>query len=260
MHPTIFGVPSYSIFLVTALLLGTLTPIALAFRKQGKHDLPAYLAIIAVCVAAVAGGKGYSIVERTGALSSLSTELFRGYRLPGAILGAAISLLFLQRTSRVSAWTIADLLAPGAALGVAVLRIGCFLAGCCAGTRCSLPWSVRFPEGSAVWFRHVRHGVIDLETPLSLPVHPLQLYFSLWSLLVGLFVIWLRRQHLSTGQVFLAYLFLASVGKYCLEFLRFARVPHVQYAALLCAVLSLMLILWRHHVASKSDEAFHQDA
>jgi hypothetical protein len=41
-----------------------------------------------------------------------------------------------------------DIIAPSAALGMAIGRIGCFLNGCCFGGVCDLPWAVHFPYGS----------------------------------------------------------------------------------------------------------------
>ncbi len=54
-------------------------------------------------------------------------------------------------------------LAPGLIIGHAVGRVGCFLAGCCFGTQCDLPWAIKMHDE----FRH-----------------PVQLYES-----VGLFII-----------------------------------------------------------------------
>ncbi|SVE26539.1 uncharacterized protein METZ01_LOCUS479393, partial [marine metagenome] len=41
-------------------------------------------------------------------------------------------------------WTTCDLFAPGIALGQAVGRMGCLLAGCCYGQTTEVPWGITF--------------------------------------------------------------------------------------------------------------------
>jgi phosphatidylglycerol:prolipoprotein diacylglycerol transferase len=54
---------------------------------------------------------------------------------------------YLWLTKRSIRWYL-DIIAPSAALGMAIGRIGCYLNGCCHGGLCDLPWAVRFPYGS----------------------------------------------------------------------------------------------------------------
>ena len=91
-----------------------------------------------------------------------------------------------------------DVAAPAVAIGAAVGRIGCFLNGCCDGTICTLPWGVQFPAGSHAWMRQLNAGLISEAAPLSLPVHPTQLYaaiaaFGVLGLLLAYFP-WRRRR------------------------------------------------------------------
>jgi phosphatidylglycerol:prolipoprotein diacylglycerol transferase len=65
----------------------------------------------------------------------------------GFILVVVLVLLYLWRYHHSIRWYL-DIVAPSAALGMAIGRIGCFLNGCCYGGVCDLPWAVRFPYGS----------------------------------------------------------------------------------------------------------------
>ena len=67
----------------------------------------------------------------------------------GFILTVIVVLAWLHWREKVSIRWYLDIIAPSAALGLAIGRIGCFLNGCCYGSVCDLPWAVRFPFGSS---------------------------------------------------------------------------------------------------------------
>ena len=91
----------------------------------------------------------------------------------GGLIGAVLATAILLRRRRISFWTFADAAAPSVALGQAFGRVGCFLAGCCWGRECSLPWAVTFTSPVA----HENVGV-----PLGIPLHPTQVYEVLGTL------------------------------------------------------------------------------
>ena len=84
---------------------------------------------------------------------------------------ATLGVLAVLRWRRAPVLSTADVLAPSVLLGEAITRVGCFLNGCCYGTATSLPWAVRFPEGSA-----------PANVLAGLAVHPAQLYASVLAL------------------------------------------------------------------------------
>lgn len=66
----------------------------------------------------------------------------------GFIAVVLLVLVYLWRGKHSIRWYL-DIMAPSAALGMAIGRIGCFLNGCCfGGVNAELPWAVRFPYGS----------------------------------------------------------------------------------------------------------------
>jgi phosphatidylglycerol:prolipoprotein diacylglycerol transferase len=105
---------------------------------------------------------------------------------------------------------VADSLAPAAALAVAINRIGAFVAGLDFGMPARLPWSVTYTSRiAALWYR----------TPLGLPLHPVQLYDAVVSLMVFALLIWWlpRRQD---GELAGAWLFLSGLTGFFLAFYR----------------------------------------
>jgi len=106
----------------------------------------------------------------------------------GAFMGAALfgGLYLLYRRQPVLAY--ADAAVPAVALGYAVARIGCFLNGDDFGTVTSVPWAVQFPSGTDAYAAHLNRGLIEFGAPLSLPVHPTQLYHAVSGLLLFVFL------------------------------------------------------------------------
>jgi phosphatidylglycerol:prolipoprotein diacylglycerol transferase len=67
----------------------------------------------------------------------------------GGLIGAAIGFVIFVRRQRLPLLAMADLVAPSAAIGLALGRIGCLLNGCCYGGQTDLPWHVTFPRYSS---------------------------------------------------------------------------------------------------------------
>lgn len=65
-----------------------------------------------------------------------------GYVYYGGMILAAIASAVYLRWVQQSFWSWFDTLAPVFALGYGLGRIACFLAGCCYGVFCDLPWAV----------------------------------------------------------------------------------------------------------------------
>ena len=108
-------------------------------------------------------------------------------------------------------WKIADLVAPALALGHGFGRIGCFMAGCCYGKECALPWGATFHSEYA----HSLTGI-----PLNETLHPVQLYESVLNFLNFLVLFTLLRRKKYDGQVFPFYIINYSVIRYFTEFFR----------------------------------------
>lgn len=114
----------------------------------------------------------------------------------GGLIGASLACIIYSQLKKLPLWKLADIMAPSIALGYVFGRIGCLLNGCCFGRECSLPWAVTYP---APHFTHPVGGT-------AMPVHPTQIYDSLLSLGLYLFLAWLYRRKKFDGQIFATYL------------------------------------------------------
>jgi phosphatidylglycerol:prolipoprotein diacylglycerol transferase len=129
----------------------------------------------------------------------------------GGFFTAILFIVYYSRRHKIGFFRITDLFAPGLALAHAFGRTGCFLAGCCWGGRCELPWAVTFTSEEA-------NSAVG--TPLHLPLHPVQLYEAAGNLLICLLLVLLLRRGLRAGIVTGLYVLLYACSRFGWEFLR----------------------------------------
>lgn len=138
-----------------------------------------------------------------------------GFAFDGGLLMAIVAGWPACRLLRISPWRLADALTPALALGVAVMRLGCFLQGCCFGRETSLPWGVVFPWGSLPHLHQMTHRFDAILVGPS-AVHPTQLYEMLAAVSVAALALWLLHRRLPEGLVVLpcalAFLILRGAG------------------------------------------------
>jgi phosphatidylglycerol:prolipoprotein diacylglycerol transferase len=129
----------------------------------------------------------------------------------GLIAAVAVAFIYMWR-HRMPLWTTTDAFAPGIALGHAVGRLGCLMAGCCFGRPTSVPWAITFHNPAAS---------VNSDTPLGVPLHPTQLYEAGAELIILGVLLWLeRRGRPFPGRTFWTYVLLYAVARFVIEFYR----------------------------------------
>lgn len=169
------------------------------------------------------------------------------FRLFSLVVVAALAIFAYSRLHKLSFRTLMDAFALPAILALAILRIGCFLAGCCWGDVSvqdpwltsiatsgigsqiqTLPWlagdwvltAVQFPAGSFAYEQQLAIGLITADAERSLPVHPVQLYEA--ALLLVAFLV-LRRVplgKLQPGMIAAGAAITYAVIRFAIEYLR----------------------------------------
>ena len=109
----------------------------------------------------------------------------------GVLLALPIALVYL-RQAKQSFWTWADFYAPVVALGYALGRFGCFLAGCCYGTFCDAPWAIE-------------------------QRHPTQLYAMATELALYFYLIRKEKSEPAPGKIFALWLIGHGLGRLFME-------------------------------------------
>jgi phosphatidylglycerol---prolipoprotein diacylglyceryl transferase len=158
-----------------------------------------------------------------------------GLVFSGGLIAVAPAMVWYLRRHHLSFWAIGDLWAPGLALGQALGRIGCFMAGCCFGRPTDLPWSIVFTHPNTL-------------APPNIPLHPTQLYSFLTG--IGIFVVLMllysRRRF--PGQIFIWYLILHSTARLFVERFRaddrgFIPGTEMSFTQLIAALILLSAIV-----------------
>jgi phosphatidylglycerol---prolipoprotein diacylglyceryl transferase len=222
MHPRIFTTPyfvlhTFGVFLAAA-YFAALWCLVRGVRRDGLDSDRASGLGLWLIVGAIVGAKALMVIRsfpeyfaNPSELWSLATIQSAG-DFYGGFIGALIgALIFFSRHPEMPRWHVADLCGPAIALGQAIGRIGCFMAGDDFGRPANLPWAVVFsdPEAESIG-----------GAPLGIPLHPVQLYESLACLALFLFLVWLTRRKRFNGEIIIAYTFLYAVARFLLEYLR----------------------------------------
>lgn len=208
----------------------------------------------------------------------------------GGVVFSVIAVMIYSLVMRLSLTRLGDVLTPSIALGLAIGRIGCFMAGCCWGDLChdrfqvvatiqdtgrswqvqtvpfmsgaNWPLAVRFPKDSHPFCQHVSLGLIDKTAESALPVHPVQLYEA--TLVLGLCIMlnFLFRRRKRSGEVFLIFVMSYACIRFAIEFFRADNSPDYlgltvsQVVAVVTGLICAgVFILRRRFVGKLGDEA-----
>jgi prolipoprotein diacylglyceryltransferase len=220
VHPGTYVIYSHAVFVT----LGMMIALAISWRmaqRVGRADQD-FLSIIA------GGAVGAAILARYGLifryLAEASDPSVRGFLAYGGkslLAGLAGAYAGVVITKRILGYRrhTGDLLIPGTALGIAIGRIGCFLAER-PGTVTSLPWGVRVPPDAAARIPNCP------ACASGAAMHPSFLYEAVFLAIAAwlLFRIVNRRAlpapWMSEGDLFKAFLLAYAVFRFIVEFVR----------------------------------------
>ena len=244
MHPILidfgfFQLPSYGLLLATAVVVALWTLRLRADRAglDGAHLVDFALWMV---IWALLGAKLLLIVVELPRYLNDPASLFGVVRAGGVFLGgfiaAVIAAIILLRRYKLQPLPSFDVVVPSLALGQAIGRMGCLMAGCCWGGHCDLPWAITYTNPIAAE---------NLGTPLHVPLHPFPIYASVFNLGLYLLLAALYKRHPAPGRVFATYMVLYGIGRMLLEMTRGDAVRGFVFNGMLSTsqLISLGLIL-----------------
>jgi phosphatidylglycerol:prolipoprotein diacylglycerol transferase len=152
----------------------------------------------------------------------------------GGLIGGTLAVLVGVWRLGIPLDVVADAGGPAIAIGQAIGRLGCQLAGDGDyGIPSSLPWAMSYPDGVV---------------PTTERVHPTPIYESL--LYFGIFYfLWRRRGRFLPGEPFGLYLILGSAARFVIEFVRLNTVyafglTVAQWTSVVLVAAGLGIVVW----------------
>ncbi len=250
IHLPVISIQSYYFF---ALLAG-LTVFILSSLSLRRQDLGLWsmgLPFVAI-ILALPGARLLNFLTNPEAYSegfSLWTIAYSKLSLMGGLMAGCMGILLCCMLLRLSPGRVFDSFTVPAALGIALLKLGCFCNGCCFGKPSDGPFGMVFPVNT------IRYQFIESLPMLhgsSPRVHPTQLY-EIAGALIALVIALAVEKHFRPGGR--AAIFAAAFAAARWVILPLRALPYAEwviqslYPALYGVTIALsvfLLILLRH--------------
>ena len=212
MYPILFKVGNITIYSYGFMIaLGFFLGIVLAMREARRvgespekiMDLCFY-----ILVAAIVGSRLFYVATAWETFADNPLDIIKlwqgGLVFYGGFIGAVVTAAVYLKLAGLPLGKTADILAPSLALGQAIGRLGCFMAGCCYGRTTDVFWSVTFTDRNCL-------------TPVGSALHPTQLYSALSNFAIFAVLLLLSRRNQVTGRVFWTYVLLYGLTRSIIE-------------------------------------------
>ncbi len=247
-----FFLPTYGVLVAIAFLVALWVAARLG-RQAGLNpervtNLGIYCALMGLL-----GAKVFMVLfdwdqfmKNPGELFSMATLQAAGV-FHGGLIAALLFAFFYTRRFALPWLVTADVFAPAVAVGHAIGRLGCFMAGCCYGIVCERPWAVTYTNPDANRMSN---------TPLYQPLHPTQLYEVAAELAVFALLLARWKKRSGPGEIIGIYLVISSVLRFGIEFYRFHEqslwfgLSLTQWISLALAALGAVILIRRPRPAT----------
>lgn len=181
--------------------IGFLAGLAVALRyagREGIKDEYIYDLFVYVVISVIVGARLVYVAVFPSEFLNNPISIFYvnqgGLAFVGGLLAALIVIYAFTRSHNINLMKLLDALSPAAVLGYAIGRIGCYLNGCCYGIT-----------------------LFGIEQPT-------QLYSSLAGLIILVILVLYYDKKKYDGHIFLIALFLYSIYRFFIEFIRYSPV------------------------------------
>jgi phosphatidylglycerol---prolipoprotein diacylglyceryl transferase len=244
------GVPirGYGVMLLVAAAAGTW--LSIVRGRRAGFDADTILALgTEVFLWGLVGARLFYVIEYreqffrpdmslAASLAAIVNIAAGGLVVFGSLPTGALAAWRFARRRGLSLPRLADCIAPGLLVGLAIGRVGCFLNGCCYGGPCDLPWAVRFPAGTAPAEHYPDPIAIG-----SLPLHPAQLYAALDAAILAALAVAYTPLARRDGEVFALVLTLHPLSRILLEAIRVDEPPALGTPLSISQLISVGLLV-----------------
>ena len=202
----------FGIFLALAFLAASAAA-SREFARKGYDPALGSSAVVWAAVGGIVGARLWLVLDAWPEFVRAPADFLwngGGFVFYGGLAGGALAVTVFFRRAGIPWLRGADIVAPSIALGQAIGRLGCQLAGDGDwGKETTLPWGMAYP-----------YAVVGWNKPAGVVVHPTPLYESAAYFAVFFFLWRMRRVTAPEGTVFWWYLLLTSTARFLVEFVR----------------------------------------
>lgn len=251
MYPVILDLGRIKIyswgFMLALAVIISLWGLSRQFAKESYDTEIIFDIVFWVVVAGIIGARfAYVLVYRWEEfianplyLITFTNGAIDGLMWYGGFIGGWGAFIYYIKKKKLDLWKMLDLFAPFLALSYAIVRVGCFLNGCCFGIETDSVWGVVFP--------HVDH----------LHRYPTQLFSTAINLVIFGFLYWYYPRRSFNGEVCSLYLIFYAVYRFMIEFLRASEVVYgvlapSQVISIFILLLGIGMYIWRRKVFNKT--------
>lgn len=211
--PTILGIPAYTLFVGFGIIAGIVYYLADAKTRDRKTE--GVIEIVSAALIFGVIGSKLPILIQGGELASI----LYGKSILGGFIGGMAGVYTMKRIKHIKT-KMGNVIAPAAALGMAIGRLGCFFNGCCAGIPAS--WGLDFGDG--------------------ILRYPTQLFETGFHLTAFVLLHSLKHKAVRPGILFKYYVLAYFVFRFFIEFIRVN--PRDYYGLTLYQLISLLGIVF----------------
>lgn len=215
VDPIIFNIGSHAIgwhgvLMVLGIIVAVLLTLLLA-KRAGISEESIFTAAFYIVIFGLIGARLVHVLDNLDLYSDDPASIFAfwegGLAWYGGLVGGFLGGAVYARVGKLSLARLADTVAPGVILGLAIGRIGCTINGDAYGTPTSLPWGFIYTHPDAF-------------ASLGVAGHPAPVYEIIWNLIV-FGVLWKLRGRLKPdGSLFLAMVAMYSFGRFFISWVR----------------------------------------
>ena len=217
MYPRILHLygPLYVHSYGVAIVIGAVVLFLLTYNNPKIKNLISYekfLNLFFICiVAGIIGGRLMYVITEISSITFIESLCIwnGGFYVLGSII-SILSVCYLYLLyNKIKVFLITDVIALYVGVLQCISRLGCFLAGCCYGAITQDTWySIRFFS-------------IDGLAPLNIPLYATQLYASITSFFIFIFMRFVAYHFLKkSGQLTFLYLVCESISRFIVDYFR----------------------------------------
>jgi len=237
---------TYGTILVLAFFLSMGVAVFMA-RSAGRKDLTGPIvdmALFSIFGGLIGARLWHVFVFNWDYYSNNLTEIFKvwhgGLSIQGGLVGGLLVAIFYCYRKKISFWLMADVCAPALVLGQGIGRYANLLNGDGLARPTGGDFGIVYPPETNAFSRYGDQ-----------PLWPAETWEGQIDIVIFALLLILRLRKWPSGFIFLFYVIMYSMNRFCIDFLR-GDTPQVgmlsaaQWTAVACAVIALIFLAIRH--------------